>query len=222
MLAKLDEKAARAMLDVPETGMGYQIISTVMPHKKKMGNYIIYNGEIIADLDITFDLAKTKIANDGIQQLINGLGPTVSIDIEKTELHMNMGNRLAMPDLAKVSKSSMEGLYKRAPGNKTFVRVSPVEKDPRVDLENKKIKPGTFMAAVGELRETKPHLLADRYALPSDDKIRWQFFVRPEKDTCIQSGVVQPAFGNNGGAVEVYFEDGTTGGTLIDVREYGK
>ena len=35
------------------------------------------------------------------------------------------------------------------------------------------------------------------------------FTIRPDKDTVIQRGIVQPAYGQPGGGVEVIFTDGT-------------
>ena len=38
----------------------------------------------------------------------------------------------------------------------------------------------------------------------------------------LQRGIVQPAFGHEGGGIEAYFEYGTSKETLLFKREYGK
>jgi hypothetical protein len=48
-----------------------------------------------------------------------------------------------------------------------------------------------------------------RYALPNPAPASNVFTVRPNKDTDIQRGIVEPAFGQPGGGVEVIFTNGT-------------
>jgi hypothetical protein len=40
------------------------------------------------------------------------------------------------------------------------------------------------------------------------------FTIKPHKDTVIQRGIVEPAYGQPGGGVEVIFTDGTQPGTV--------
>src|SRR2546422_11373922 len=53
-----------------------------------------------------------------------------------------------------------------------------------------------------------------RYALPNRKPAIYVFTVKPLKDTPIQHGIVQPAFGQPGGGVEVLFCDGTARNTV--------
>lgn len=62
----------------------------------------------------------------------------------------------------------------------------------------------------------------DRYALPNDEIIKWAFYIQPKKDDILQRGIVQPAFGHDGGGLEVFFEYGTSEKSYFDKRPYGK
>ncbi len=46
------------------------------------------------------------------------------------------------------------------------------------------------------------------------------FIFNPKKCDTLQRGIVQPAFGHNGGGDEVYFAKGTSNGTFIQQTSY--
>ena len=45
----------------------------------------------------------------------------------------------------------------------------------------------------------------ERYALPSNDEIKFAFHIHPKKTDTLQRGTVQPANGKRGGGEEAYF-----------------
>ncbi len=53
-----------------------------------------------------------------------------------------------------------------------------------------------------------------RHALPKPAPASNVFTIKPRKDTVIQRGIVEPAYGQPGGGVEVIFTDGTQAGTV--------
>jgi hypothetical protein len=65
-------------------------------------------------------------------------------------------------------------------------------------------------------------ILLIRYALPNDEQIQWAFYIRPKVGDTLQRGVVQPAYGHDGGGIEAYFENGTSDDTYFDKKEYGE
>ena len=86
------------------------------------------------------------------------------------------------------------------------------------------MKPGTFTTTFedyGDCITTNDDPI-DRYALPNDEKIKWSFFIQPKNIDILQKGIVQPAFGHQGGGIEAYFEKGTSENTYALKREYGK
>lgn len=94
----------------------------------------------------------------------------------------------------------------------------------RIDFEKKCLKPGAFTTTLIDYVDcvkTNDDPI-DRYALPNNDKVRWAFFVKPNKGELYQEGTVQPAFDHDGGGVEDYFEVGTLPKTYLIKLEYGK
>ncbi len=121
-------------------------------------------------------------------------------------------------------KGATDNSGENADGKEMFVRLSAYENDKRIDFNNKKLKPGTYTT-------TKVDYLTcvrvaddpiDRYALPNDEEIKWSFYVQPKTNDFLQRGIVQPAFGHDGGGIEVYFENGTPNNTYLDKKSYGK
>lgn len=55
----------------------------------------------------------------------------------------------------------------------------------------------------------------ERYALPSNDKIKFAFHIKPLKSDTLQRGTVQPANQKRGGGKEAYFAKGTANGTFL-------
>lgn len=53
-----------------------------------------------------------------------------------------------------------------------------------------------------------------RYALPNPKPAIFRFKIDPLQGTELRRGTVQPAFGHNGGGVEVLFDNGTDDGTV--------
>ena len=60
----------------------------------------------------------------------------------------------------------------------------------------------------------------ERYALPSNDKIKFTFHIQPVKTNTLQRGTVQPANGKQGGGKEAYFAKGTAAGTFLKQTPY--
>ena len=105
-----------------------------------------------------------------------------------------------------------------------FVRLSAYQNDRRIDFENKRLKPGTYPTTRCDYRvcviyKDDP---VDRYALPNDEKVKWAFYVQPKTKDTLQRGIVQPAFGHDGGGIEVYFAAGTSRDTFMVMKPYGE
>jgi hypothetical protein len=60
----------------------------------------------------------------------------------------------------------------------------------------------------------------ERYALLSNDKIKFAFHIQPRKTDTLQKGTVQPANGKRGGGKEAYFAKGTAAGTFLKQTPY--
>ncbi|MDX5479397.1 MAG: hypothetical protein LPJ98_13190, partial [Cyclobacteriaceae bacterium] len=122
------------------------------------------------------------------------------------------------------TNGAIDSPIENASGYESFTRLSAFENDRRIDFENKCLKDGSFTTTYFDYRvcvnfEDDP---VDRYALPNDDAIKHAFTIVPEKIDMLQRGVVQPAFGKNGGGIEAYFEKGTSIGTYKGKSKYGE
>jgi len=111
-----------------------------------------------------------------------------------------------------------------ANGVEIFVRISAYENDKRINFVENKLINGTYTTTHNDYIDC---MYAnddpiDRYALPNDEKIKWAFYIRPQSIDILQRGIVQPAFGHNGGGIEAYFENGTSKNTYYNKKEYGK
>ena len=95
-----------------------------------------------------------------------------------------------------------------------FKRFTAYEHDPRI-TSDRRLLPGTY-ATTGEDAKNAPtgKAAVARYALPNPNPASNVFTIKPHKDTVIQYGIVEPAFGQPGGGVEVLFRDGTHAGTV--------
>ena len=111
-----------------------------------------------------------------------------------------------------------------ANGAELFVRLSAYENDHRIDFEKKKLKKGSYTTTDLDYKDCVKYYddPVDRYALPNDELIEWAFYILPKLLDELQRGIVQPAFGHDGGGIEVFFEKGTSDDTFLFRRPYGK
>jgi hypothetical protein len=99
--------------------------------------------------------------------------------------------------------------------NEIFKRFSPYADDFRVTAK-KGLTAGTF-ATTKEDAEANIKTGTDavkRYALENKKPASKVFTIEPPKDTDLKRGVVEPAYGEPGGGVEVIFVNGSPDGTV--------
>ena len=77
------------------------------------------------------------------------------------------------------------------------------------------LKPGTFGTTEEDAKQVHTGREAiSRYALENKQSANKRFTIRPPGNTPLQEGIVQPAYGEPGGGVEVIFVNGTPDGTV--------
>ncbi len=211
--------------------MGYQLIEGKLIGEQITRKYVVYNSELAIDLDDQFQENRRQIINRGFSNILNEakslLVNTDSIKIvsrsmliesralstyRQTKNKRNSGGKGAKDNPIEYSK-----------GDETFVRVSAYENDKRIDFSRKRLIDGSYTTSMIDyydciITEDNP---IDRYALPNDEKIKWAFYIKPTSIDRLQRGIVQPAFGHEGGGVEVFFENGTSDNTFYIKKEYG-
>jgi hypothetical protein len=232
MIYKAYSSDTEKLLSLPETGMGYQVIEAKRYGEISKKRYVVYNGELIIDIDNYFVNYKKLMNLKGFSAALNearelpietttiSLVPKTSL-LERRTLSENKEKyKKRHPD----GKGAKENPKEFANGNEIFVRLSAYINDKRIDIEKKKLKKGSYTTTHADYIDCVYYSddPVDRYALPNDDPIEWAFFIKPEKIDELQRGIAQPAFGHDGGGIETFFEDGTSDGTFLATKEYGK
>lgn len=232
MIYKLNANNAINLLKMPESGIGYQIINASLFNKYELNKFVVYNSNLIVDLDINFKSNKETIIREGYKAMLNK-SPELLINntsikiLDKKTLQESIklsAVKTILYNRHQGDKGATDNVKENASGNETFVRVSAYEDDKRVDFINKRLVDGTYTTTLYDYLEcvkTNDDPV-DRYALPNDEKIKWAFYIIPKNNDVLQRGIVQPAFGHQGGGIEAFFEKGTSNETYKEKREYGK
>jgi hypothetical protein len=228
MIYKAFSSFTETLLRKPETGMGYQLIEAKRPDRFYTQRFIVYNAELIVDLNDSFQESKEKIMNEGFVRMFSQsdyLHLSLSSVLKRQELNsVRMFSESKMND--KGRKSGGYGSVDNEPiyanGEEIFVRLSAYENDRRIDLVNKCLLDGTYTTTISDYLLCKRYCdnPVDRYALPNDEEIKWAFHVQPKNYDKYRLGIVQPANGHNGGGTEAFFEKGTSNGTYLKKTPY--
>lgn len=212
----------------PETGMGYQVIDAKRSGRFTSDRFVVYNSELIVELDSKFDTFKRQIINEGFSKVLNK-SDYLSLEIVNVLPKSQIKEMRFLAESKKSSKGrhsggvgAMDANKEYADGKEVFVRLSAYEDDKRIDFVNKKLKSGSYTTTLTDYQTCKrlnddP---VDRYALPNDEEIKWAFHIQPKSYDQLQRGIVQPAFGHDGGGIEAYFENGTSNGTFLHKLPY--
>lgn len=232
MIYRIYEQDSQTLLEKPETGMGYQIINASQYNKGFTRKFVVYNTNLAVELDTNFQNYKRLIVNEGYKvALSKATELMLETDSIKVFDHNSVRQYITLSETKRTvnkritgGKGATDSPKINANGDDIYVRVTAYEDDKRIDFEKKRLKPGTFATTFedyGDCITTNDDPI-DRYALPNDEKIKWSFFIRPKNIDILQKGIVQPAFGHQGGGIEAYFEKGTSENTYVLKREYGK
>ena len=194
--------------------------------------YVVYNSDLIVDLDNDFQRFKQQIISRGYSTiLIESNRLNIKTDSIRLVSRSYLYESRYLTESKKTNKKRNSGgkgatdnPKEYADGKEIFVRISAYEDDKRIDFAKKKLIDGTYTTTHYDYldclkTEDDP---IDRYALPNDEKIKWAFYIQPKSLDRLQRGIVQPAFGHDGGGIEAYFENGTSENTYFDKRQYGK
>lgn len=223
MIFKAFSSFSNDLISKPETGMGYQVVEAKKAGRYTKDRFIIYNSELIIELDDKFTDFKKQILNEGFSRVLD---KSEYLSLEEPSVISK--NQVKEVRFLAESKKRDKGRYsggngakdnskEYADGEEVFVRLSAYENDKRIDFINKKLKPGSYTTTLEDYLACKNNDddPVDRYALPNDEEIEWAFYIQPKSYDQLQRGIVQPAFGHDGGGIEAYFEDGTSSDTYL-------
>jgi hypothetical protein len=223
MIYKASFQLTLKLLELPESGMGYQIINTIRNGNFHPEIFIVYNSELVVDSDHIFTWLELKLMHDGFSYLVNNLetiklfAPTLITNDATRSIRNLSDTNMQMLGRYSGGSGAIYNEPKFRSGSEIFVRLSTYYVDKRVDLINKKLRPGTYTTTAEDYLQCKKLVddPIDRYALPIDETIQWAFFIKPKSVDPFRLGFVQPANNQSGGGIEAFFEKGTSTDTLI-------
>ncbi len=233
MIYKLYSLDANDLLYRPETGMGYQIVEASKYGQSEIKRFIVYNSQLAIDFDLEFKSYKRELFSESFSKVLNRSkelmlsSPSIRV-LNKAEVIQTKALTFSESKRTKKRHSGDKGAKDNpkeyANGTEIFVRLSAFEEDKRIDIEKKRLKPGSYTTTEKDYLEcvSTNDDPVDRYALPNDELIKWAFYIKPRSNDTLQRGVVQPAFDHEGGGIEAYFENGTSDDTYLNKKPYGK
>lgn len=213
-MIKVTETIQKKLLDMPESGMGYQVVEALYSDYSRK-ECIILNATIA---EPTANRSVQEIFKSISLKEANEIYTFASASKEIIDVTLKADRGIFKTSVAKLSEAKGA---KREPQELTgkgehFVRFSPFEDDKRIDKVNKKALPGTY-ATTKEDAEYCLNAKIDpvsRYALPRILPVKYAFDIKPWENTIIQRGIVEPANNQPGGGEEVLFPKGTDNNTV--------
>jgi hypothetical protein len=215
-MIRLEFSHTAKLLSQPESGMGYQIVeATLADNKTKRA--IAFNAELLlfeeeprslmltASYAALLESAKSSVGEIKSLRVI----PRVATSTSPASIRESSG-----------AYAQKKGPAKDAPEEKTkadevFKRFSAYQNDRRVQADGS-LSPGTYATTEEDAKNVKTGKEAvARYALPNPEPASYKFTIRPDRDSVIQYGIAEPAYGQSGVGVEVLFKDGTQPHTVI-------
>jgi len=220
MYYRLSSSQEFDLLNLPETGMGYQIIDAAKSGTYRREKYVVLNSEIAIEMNGNEGEYIRKIISEGISKA-KSLASLISLYSIVVLNERQFRNYLSEPE-NESEKGALDNPVESANGNEMFVRLSAFDDDKRIDKVNRCLRPGSFTTTevdylVCKFMDDNP---VERYALPNNDEIKFAFYIQPLYVNTLQRGRVQPAYGKKGGGVEAYFARGTSNGTLMKQTPY--
>jgi hypothetical protein len=214
----LTEDAIKSLSELPETGMGFQLVEAVLWGKNVP--LLVLNSEHAVDLG----QAELTPGDDPATILRNGMRviDAMKLDVVETlffapqphsfrllnarigKLPMSAGAAAPAAPQAVMPSSLVKHVVLSA--NRVFHRFSAFNPDRRVDSVTGNFLPGTYAAPESESPFVPTGFVAvGRFALPNNLPASYHYEIEAPAGTSVDFGTVAPAFGQSGGGVEAYF-----------------
>lgn len=220
MYFKLSTLQENDILNEPETGMGYQIVEATNARNYTRGRFLVLNSEVVIEMNAYMNDNVLKVISEGISS-IKAKAEHITlyaISVLSEKQFRNVVNE----SKNEIERGAIGNPVVNASGEEIFVRLSAFDDDKRIDKINKCLRPGSFTTTKDDYLKCKTTNddPVERYALPSNDKIKFAFHIKPVKTDTLQRGIVQPANEKRGGGKEAYFSKGTATGTFLEQAPY--
>jgi hypothetical protein len=225
---KLSIEQQLSLREQPEYGMGYQYGAVYLSTGSTEIGYIL-NGASFATKDELTNLSPVELAKAEKAALVSRLTITyVSLIARSIESLKNVrrvrtavancsqksANVVALSETIRSSQGAKDAPITTTAIGDIFKRFSAYADDFRI-TQKRGLKAGTFATTAADAVYVRTGGEAvSRYALENKQSANKRFTITPPGNTRLQEGIVQPAYGEVGGGVEVIFVDGTCDGTV--------
>lgn len=211
-MLRLTSEFTTDLLDRPESGMGYQIVETTsLDNRTTRG--IVYNADLLLFEEEPRETLRTRTYHRMVEAAESSAGRIKAIRVVGRDSSRSAAVRETSAYRSQPGPAKDAPKERSAPGD-TFKRFSAYRNDRRVKSD-RSLLPGTYATTEADARNVKTGSDAvRRYALPDPAPASNVFTIRPHGGTIMQRGIVEPAYDQPGGGVEVLFADGTQAGTV--------
>jgi hypothetical protein len=207
-MLRLTDSNTRALLAEPESGMGYQVVeATLSDNKTKRG--VAFNAELLLFEEEPRRIMSSTPYLKLLESARSASGEIKSLRVIARATVTTLSAREPSGAAVQKAEPAKDGPKEKTKADEVFKRFSAYANDRRVASDGSLLA-GTYATTEEDAKNVKTGKDAvARYALPNPAPASNVFTVRPNKDTDVQRGIVEPAFGQPGGGVEVIFTNGT-------------
>jgi len=202
----------------PEYGMGYQKGIAKLSNGSSERGFIL-NGATFAKEDEFRSLSPSDLNKVGAVIHESSLSikdidliarpPETLRGVRHITLVAKAAQFNAINESVRASQGAKDAPITATLAGEIYKRFSAYENDFRI-TEKRGLQPGTFATTAADAEHVKTGRDAvSRYALENKKSANKRFTITPATATPLQSGIVQPAYGEPGGGVEVIFVNGT-------------
>ena len=214
----LNEQAINSLLELPETGMGFQFVEAI-----NWGDptpFIVFNSELAVDLsglDLLPSDDPAVILNNGLKiiESMKSYRETIfsapsphSFKLLDSRIGTEPSRSSKVQAMLKASMPS--SLVKKVvlQDNRIFHRFSAFNPDRRVNPKTGDFLAGTYATTESEVPFVPSGFAAvGRFALPNNLPASHHYEIEAPAGITVEFGTVAPAFGQAGGGVEAYFQN---------------
>lgn len=204
-MRKLASSLTEKMIHMPETGMGYQIVTaTYRDHSRR--DAIVLNCSLIEPIIGDAQQLIKALLNEDLQSFEKRASYAEDI------LDVNLRNLPMMFKAVQFDEtlSAQNASISHSRQDELFIRFSAFLNDRRITSDGGLLS-GTFATTDQDAQFCVKKRIDPRarYALPNPNPVRYAFQIEPPAMTSLKRGIVQPANNQPGGGVEVIFINGS-------------
>lgn len=187
MLYKLSYKNKEELLNLPETGFGYQRITAVLKDTTIRQNYIVFNAEIAIEENKDLNFYTNTLIGYCYQMLLDSLS---EIEFSGIQLLANVNN-------AKLNLTNTE----KGKNDKVFVRPTIYQNDNRINEKENYLIPGSCITTSANYKEftKKDRDVFNAFSLPKQEEVKKIFHFIINDNEIKPQGNFEGFFGKQGG-----------------------